>query len=606
MVFITTTGRIYQYEIGDELKFWCDGRYWTAAIRTGARHELGVEVLDEEFDYGHDLRGKLNSNSKGWYIYPSTKLIVENPRPVTELPAETCSHCGEVFAPNYTFKRGSKRYCMKCRDELYPTCSICRRRHVAAHTSEVELSGGRKIKVCDGCRPTLVTCAHCGELQTPRFTTRIYTGEIICDNCRLGEFVHCSSCGDWYPVSEVNTVRWQYGSTEVCNNCMTRLPTCDHCGERYLQYHGAQVRLSDNRTITVCPTCRRTRFRPCAYCNNTIEGNGHVLFGLAYCDDCFQIGKYGLLGCSSGDQTTWRPPSGVATYSYKPTPIMYPKLDTEKPIYYGIELEVDSNGTVKNDHHLNAGIVNKMLGYSYVKRDGSLNNGMEIVTHPAHLEYHTVERRDQWVRVMDYLRRCGYTGHNNGRCGLHIHVSSAPLEILGKDVVEKVIFIFSKHWNKLVRFSRRDTRTDAQMRWAKRVDSGVADFQSDEDAIATLKMTKERLPGDRYRAINLNNRNTIEFRLFRSTLKPETFFATLQLVDVIIRAAIKYPFKEIRAMSWDDLVASNHEELNAYLASRDLVCGERNWIPEDDDEFETLRYDVVVEEAVQDYSLLAA
>ena len=42
----------------------------------------------------------------------------------------------------------------------------------------------------------------------------------------------------------------------------------------------------------------------------------------------------------------------------------------------------------------------------------------------------------------------------------------------------------------------------------------------------------------RYVAVNLNNYHTIEFRLFRGTLKYNTFIATLQMVNHICDAAI--------------------------------------------------------------------
>ena len=42
----------------------------------------------------------------------------------------------------------------------------------------------------------------------------------------------------------------------------------------------------------------------------------------------------------------------------------------------------------------------------------------------------------------------------------------------------------------------------------------------------------------RYVAVNLNNYHTIEFRLFRGTLKYSTFIATLQMVNHICDAAI--------------------------------------------------------------------
>jgi hypothetical protein len=39
---------------------------------------------------------------------------------------------------------------------------------------------------------------------------------------------------------------------------------------------------------------------------------------------------------------------------------------------------------------------------------------------------------------------------------------------------------------------------------------------------------------NRYEAINLQNRHTVEFRLFKGTLKRESFFRSLEFVDALV------------------------------------------------------------------------
>ena len=61
-------------------------------------------------------------------------------------------------------------------------------------------------------------------------------------------------------------------------------------------------------------------------------------------------------------------------------------------------------------------------------------------------------------------------------------------------------------------------------------DSGYAVYDA-----YTLKKAIKSPPrlGDRHVAINLTNENTIEFRIFRGTLNPKRFLATLQFVDAL-------------------------------------------------------------------------
>ena len=75
---------------------------------------------------------------------------------------------------------------------------------------------------------------------------------------------------------------------------------------------------------------------------------------------------------------------------------------------------------------------------------------------------------------------------------------------------------------------------------------------------------------------DLENENTIEFRLFRGTLRYSTFMATLQLVDEICNAAISLSDREFERMAWSDFVMQikNKPELIEYLKSKRLYVNE--------------------------------
>ena len=81
----------------------------------------------------------------------------------------------------------------------------------------------------------------------------------------------------------------------------------------------------------------------------------------------------------------------------------------------------------------------------------------------------------------------------------------------------------------------------------------------------------------RYVAVNLENYNTIEFRLFRGTLRYKTFLATLQLVDEICYCAINMTDKEMEDLSWSDFVSRilpKKYELIEYLKSKRLYVND--------------------------------
>ena len=74
----------------------------------------------------------------------------------------------------------------------------------------------------------------------------------------------------------------------------------------------------------------------------------------------------------------------IQNYYCKPEPIFY----GVGPRYLGIELEIDGAG--QDDyaarHILRA--ANALEEHLYIKSDGSLDDGMELVTHPMTLDYH--------------------------------------------------------------------------------------------------------------------------------------------------------------------------------------------------------------------------
>ena len=90
-----------------------------------------------------------------------------------------------------------------------------------------------------------------------------------------------------------------------------------------------------------------------------------------------------------------------------------------------------------------------------------------------------------------------------------------------------------------------------------------------------LEHAKKGYHGGRYTCVNLENRATIEFRMFRGTLKYNTLIATLQLVNRICDVALYLSDQEVQAMSWTTFVSGCQEpELVQYLKERRLYVNE--------------------------------
>ena len=90
-----------------------------------------------------------------------------------------------------------------------------------------------------------------------------------------------------------------------------------------------------------------------------------------------------------------------------------------------------------------------------------------------------------------------------------------------------------------------------------------------------MEHAKKGCHAGRYTCVNLQPCETIEFRIFRGTLKYNTFLATLQLVDRICDMALYLSDEEIRALPWSAFVSGcTQPELIRYLKERRLYVSD--------------------------------
>lgn len=408
---------------------------------------------------------------------------------------------------------------------------------------------------CDDCfNERFITCTECGEI-VERDDAWEYDGDWYCEDCFNENFAICSRCGEVMPIDDATEVEGSW----YCEDCCDRyFRLCEHCGDWVRRYNIYTVAVNeDGDTEDWCEDCFENNSWYCEECETT------------YSDDVERDDEGLCPNCSSrcaeqntGNINDWRAPRGVRSYGYKPDPCMCKTLDERSMpnlVFYGFELEVDK-APCEIDRNEYANVVNDNSGYTYVKHDGSLDNGMEIVSHPATLAYH-MAKKDDWSMIFDELLSAGFTSHDAKTCGLHIHISKAAMEAQNPNAINNLLFLMDHFWDKLVRFSRR---TESQLsRWARRYSTFHGDFES------WKKQAKDTR--DRYYALNLQNKHTVEIRMFRGTLNLDTFMATLQLVDTLVKRCIEITdLRRLQAITWEELVQSDWLELNDYLVKRGL------------------------------------
>ena len=353
----------------------------------------------------------------------------------------------------------------------------------------------------------------------------------------------CECCSESFPVEE----RTEFDGMVMCPRCLSeRTLVCRDCGRRIWQ--------EDNEGTAdepLCGSCYDRDYTHCHRCGVLLRENRACYIGdedseEAYCSNCYD------LICQRE----------IHDYYYKPAPIFY----GDHCRYYGIELEVDGAGESDDNARKLLDISNSESDLVYMKHDGSLDDGFEIVTHPMTIEFHKSSM--PWQDVLQKAIRMGYTSHQARTCGLHIHVSRNALGSNEADqdrTIAKILWFFEKNWEELLKFSRRTPRQ--LERWAARY--GLKACPMD-----ILYHAKDHSAG-RYVCVNLLNPDTIEFRIFRGTLKYNTLIATLELVDRIIDCAMYLSDEEMQQMSWTTFVAGcQAPELVRYLKERRLYINE--------------------------------
>jgi hypothetical protein len=256
----------------------------------------------------------------------------------------------------------------------------------------------------------------------------------------------------------------------------------------------------------------------------------------------------------------------IHQFNYVPKYIKHfmPGESEDTTLLLGAEIEVGGNNNISSDNDKNSTVkkcIQIMNGSDsdeenliYSTHDSTVQ--IEFDTMPCSLEFH--KNKMNYREMFEYLDKEGYKGHDCETAGLHIH---ANRNYLGKSrisqelVISKILYILEKFNDEICVIARRDNDY-----------SEFAGEKQNEDSIVEL-YGKYKDKGKRA-ALNLQHKDTIEFRMFKSTLKYETFILTLEFVKDIIDYAKSVDIEEIELAKWSDLMNCFSSELRKYYEFR--------------------------------------
>jgi len=207
----------------------------------------------------------------------------------------------------------------------------------------------------------------------------------------------------------------------------------------------------------------------------------------------------------------------IRSYSYKPYPNFHKTKGETTPLYMGIELEVENELSQITCNKMSKKVHDILDEVVYMKTDGSLMNGFEIVSHPMSFSYIS-ENTEKFKKTLETLSSNGFRSYSSNTCGMHIHMSK---ESFTTWQLFRFMEFFQKNKNFIVQISQRElSKLD---KWAALTDENTKDIVFKAKC---AKKNQDRF--SRYEAINISNRNTVEIRIFRGTLAPGSFFKNIE------------------------------------------------------------------------------
>ena len=348
--------------------------------------------------------------------------------------------------------------------------------------------------------------------------------------------------------------------------------SCDDCS-RTIATHGARNRYSSDwrvpygNFINIIRVDGDARCEPCSDIYREERGTSdffwcdscdslwHDDYGIhyngdTYCERCHESNAYQCEDCGddcwSGDDhychdddDDYQENSPIHSYSYRPSPAFFGK----GKYYLGFELEVEARNSGR---HEGAEMAQDLFGaHVYLKDDGSLNDGFEIVTHPHTLtEYQT---NFNWAGL-NKLKNQGLRSWNTSTCGLHVHVSREAFSVEGVRLsYEQRILRRQAHE---LRFMKLIYDNERQVcRIAGRSGNQYASFMDKGKLVRKVKNGTQE--NGRYSAINTDNDNTLEVRVFKGSLRPERVLSALEFVTASVEYTRDLPINgKNNALTW--------------------------------------------------------
>lgn len=380
----------------------------------------------------------------------------------------------------------------------------------------------------------------------------------------------CPICGKEYAWGTRSTLHYivdgVHKYVNLCQNCVDYID------------NGADLTIKDEDGYSFVVNINTVRYssgsyiKNDAFCQNASDDTYGLLTNYATWDSETKtwVPNDDAWRLVQSDDGTWAMTETYCThvhgYSYKPVPVFNKEEDDTTNKYLGVELELMDGG--ENDR--NARSICKDFEELYAKHDGSLRNGLELVSHPCTIQWHM---KHMWNTVLERARTLSYVASSGS--GIHVHVSKRFWDSCNKRAwITNLIVFCDMNRNALRRYANRSTQMFSRWTEAYTDSDKVADIvkvtrdsYGDVDGLTKLFSHYSNM-SDHYKIVNLDNCSTVEIRMFASTTDYDRLKSILQFVDVITDLSLvsdlgnPITFKRIKELAttkgYNELLTDTH------------------------------------------------
>lgn len=358
----------------------------------------------------------------------------------------------------------------------------------------------------------------------------------------------CEECGDFEETCNMEAV---YNVDEgytmyVCNHCASY-----SCDIFYCEYHNRYEMTDDNYYVEdyglicyeafedgdfgCCDNCGRLYHIDNLYTTN----DGYNL----YCEGCYEDMGCDIIG------------------GYHEADFEFQTLNDEAEIGIGFELETEFNCNYIDE----AREINSLSYNLHLEEDCSLHNGFEIVSNPMSMEYFSTKFDNTIDEIVKICRHNYNYDHNSA--GFHVHTTKrSSLQ------TANLIYLVEYFREELTKLAKREGRS--LDRWASfYTNHDKAEFN--EEMFDTFYEMVIEDDESRYHALNITNRYTNEFRIFKGSIDALEIKARCELCHNMASYAQYLAENDMNVWEQDldfmDIITFSYDNYTTKYIHRDFI-----------------------------------